>query len=344
MSSWCPSHDEADVWSNSIHQHEGHLPILVAANGRVLVREMAQLLEVSISKKALLKYDLADDLPLVECDINQVQQIVMNLITNASESLGQKEGTIRISTASLCCDRKYLDSISDSPHSSGEPPLPEGVYVSLEVSDTGCGMDLETQRRVFDPFFTTKFTGRGLGLAALRGIVYGHQGAVKIYSEVGKGSTFKVLLPAQEAAEKQGIKESPDGDFRHLWGDGIVLIVDDEDTVCDIAKEMLEELGASVLIASDGNQAIELFEKNCEKIVCVLLDLTMPGLDGTQVFHEMRRIKPDVKVILSSGYNEQDATQRFVGEGLAGFIQKPYTLAKLREKLNSVFQRPLPEE
>ena len=317
---------------------------LKAIDLSVLVREMAQLLEVSISKKAHLRYDLADDLPLVECDVNQVQQIVMNLITNASESLGQEEGTIRISTASQFCDRKYLDAVSEALEPNGEQPLQEGVYVSLEVSDTGCGMDLETQRKVFDPFFTTKFTGRGLGLAALRGIVCGHRGAVKIYSEVGKGSTFKILFPADEDLQNDRIEKFRDGDLHHLWQDGVVLVADDEAPVCDIATEMLEEMGLSVLIASDGNEAVEVFQKNFDKIVCVLLDLTMPGLDGTQVFQEMRRIKPDVKVILSSGYNEQDVTQRFVGQGLAGFIQKPYTLAKLKEKLNSVFRRAPPEE
>jgi two-component system cell cycle sensor histidine kinase/response regulator CckA len=302
-----------------------------------LVREMAQLLDVSISKKAVLMYNLDDDLPLVECDVNQIRQIVMNLITNASESLGQESGTIRISTASMFCDRKYLDTVSDRLQSSDEQPLPEGVYVSLEVSDTGCGMDLETQTKVFDPFFTTKFTGRGLGLAALRGIVYGHKGAVKVYSEAGKGSTFKVLFPAKKDVQKDPIEKTENGDFRDIWQERIVLIADDEAIVCNVAKEMLEELGLTVLTASDGNQAVEVFKENFDRIACVLLDLTMPGLDGSQVFYEMQRIKPDVRVILSSGYNEQDVTQRFVGTGLAGFIQKPYTIAKLTEKLNSVF-------
>lgn len=304
-----------------------------------LVREMAQLLDASISKKALLKYNLADDLPLVECDVNQVQQIVMNLVTNASESLVEESGTIRISTTTMFCDRTYLDTISEGLQPHGEPPPAEGVYVCLEVSDTGCGMDPETQRKVFDPFFTTKFTGRGLGLAVLRGIVCGHKGAVKIDSEIGKGSTFKVLFPAQKDRGNYRIEKFQDGDSLHVWRDGVVLVADDEATVRDIAKEMLEEIRLRVLIASDGNQAVEVFQKNFDKIVCVLLDLTMPGLDSTQVFDEMRLIKPDVKVILSSGYNEQDVTQRFLGKGLAGFIQKPYTLAQLTEKLNSVFRK-----
>jgi PAS domain S-box-containing protein len=303
-----------------------------------LVREMAQLLDVSISKKARLTYDLADDLPLIEVDVNQIQQIVMNLITNASESLGQESGVISLSTASMFCDRRYLDTVSQELQSIYEEPLPEGVYVSLEVSDTGCGMDLETRRKVFDPFFTTKFSGRGLGMAAVRGIVCGHKGGVKIYSEIGKGTTFKVLLPATMDPVMSRTQNSGDDHLHQVWHKEVILVVDDESTIRDIAKEMLEEIGLSVLTASDGNQALEVFKENADKISCVLLDLTMPGLDGTQVFHEMRIVRPEVKVILSSGYNEQDATQRFLDKGLAGFIQKPYSMDKLTEKLNEVLR------
>ena len=305
----------------------------------VMVREMAKLCHVSISKKARLTYDLADDLPLVEVDVNQIQQIVMNLITNASESLGQENGVISLSTASMFCDRRYLDSVSEELQSIYEEPLPEGVYVSLEVSDTGCGMDLETQKKVFDPFFTTKFSGRGLGMAAVRGIVCGHKAAVKIYSEVGKGTTFKVLFPAAKDQVVSRMQNAYDDDLYQVWHGEVVLVADDEATIRDIAKEMLEAIGLSVLTASDGNQAVEVFKDNADTISCVLLDLTMPGLDGTQVFHEMRRIRPDVKVILCSGYNEQDATQRFVDKKLAGFIQKPYSMDKLTERLNEVFRR-----
>jgi two-component system cell cycle sensor histidine kinase/response regulator CckA len=223
-----------------------------------------------------------------------------------------------------------------SPH---EEPLSEGLYVSLEVSDTGCGMDVETQRKVFDPFFTTKFWGRGLGMAAVRGIVRGHKGGIRIYSEVGKGTTFKVIFPAKTDLGTSSLKKLDNKGLRQFRQEGVVLVVDDEATVRDIAKEMLAEIGLRVITASDGYQAVEVFRENIDEISCVLLDLTMPGLDGTQVFQEMQAISSDVKVILSSGYNEQDATQRFVGKGLAGFIQKPYSMAKLAEKLNEVFSK-----
>jgi two-component system, cell cycle sensor histidine kinase and response regulator CckA len=302
-----------------------------------LVKEMAQLMEVSISKKAVLTYDLTDDLPIIQGDVNQIRQVVMNLITNASESLGRGTGVIRLCTSSAFCDRTYLDAMGAGAHTIHEEPLPEGLYVSLEVTDSGCGMDLETQSRVFDPFFTTKFSGRGLGMSAVLGIVRGHEGMVKIYSEIGKGTTFKILFPAGkdlDASQKPNLGEE---NLHQVLQEGLVLVADDETTVCNVAKEMLEEMGLTVLTAWDGNQAVEIFREHVDKILFVLLDLTMPGLDGAQAFREMRRLNPKVKVILSSGYNEQDVTQRFVGKGLAGFIQKPYTMVKLREKLNEVF-------
>jgi two-component system cell cycle sensor histidine kinase/response regulator CckA len=310
---------------------------LKSINLSILVKEMAQLLDVSISKKHLLTYNLAEDLPLFDGDVNQIQQIVMNLITNASESIGEEDGVIKLATGFVSCDRTCLDALREGGQASHEELLPEGIYVFLEVTDTGCGMDPETQSKIFDPFFTTKFSGRGLGMAAVLGIVKGHKGVVNVYSEVGKGSRFKVLFPARKDLQTGWMADAEDQSACELWHEGVVLVVDDEVTIINVATEMLEEIGLRVLTASDGSQAVEEFRRNVDRISCVLLDLTMPGLDGAQVFHEMRRINPQVKVVLSSGYNEQDVTQRFVGEGLAGFIQKPYTIAKLREKLNEVF-------
>jgi len=304
-----------------------------------LVKEMAQLLEVSISKKAVVTYDLVDGLPFIEGDVNQIQQIVMNLITNASESLDEEGGMIRLSTASAFCDGSYLTALRDETQYFSEEPLSEGMYVSLEVTDTGCGMDDETQSKVFDPFFTTKFSGRGLGMSAVLGIVQGHKGIIRIYSEIGRGTTFKILLPAREGSV---ISRTPVGDHHELfqpWEEGVVLVADDEAIIRRVVKGMLESMNLRVLTASDGNQAVEVFRENVDQISCVLLDLTMPGLDGLQAFREMRRINPNVEVILCSGYNEQEVTQRFVGKGLAGFIQKPYTLDKLKEKLNELFRK-----
>ncbi len=305
------------------------------------VEEMGHLLEVTISKKAVLKYNFAHDLPIFDGDATQIRQVIMNLITNASEAIGDKSGVVAISTGAMDCDRQYLDTCEMATHHSIlDKALPEGLYVYIEVADTGCGMDKETQQKIFDPFFTTKFTGRGLGMAALLGIVRGHKGTVKIYSEPGKGTTFKVLFPISENTDEKRARpqanqvaraDQPAGGFS-----GTVLIADDEESICAIGKLMLSRMGFDVLIAIDGRQAVEIFRQNADDIVCVLLDLTMPHLDGEQVFTEIRRMKPDIKVILSSGYNKQDATQRFAGKGLAGFIQKPYPSAKLTEIIRKI--------
>ena len=305
-----------------------------------LVKEMAHLLEVSISKKVVLKYNFAENLPPFDGDVTQIRQVVMNLITNASEAIGDKSGAIALSTGAMDCDRAYLDGVNEVLRAGLDEPLPEGVYTYVEVADTGCGMDAETIQKIFDPFFTTKFTGRGLGMSAVLGIVRGHQGAIKIYSEVGKGTTFKLLFPASEPPEEERelaqAKQGTSEDVPVPGFSGTILLVDDEETVRVVSKQMLERMGFTVLTAPDGREALKVFREHAGEIVCVLLDLTMPHMDGDEAFREMRRLHPGVTVILCSGYNEQDATQRFPGKGLAGFIQKPYTLAALEEKLREV--------
>ncbi len=293
-----------------------------------VVREMTHLLKISISKKAVLRLDFADDLPAVEADATQIRQIIMNLITNASEAIGDISGVISISTGAMECDRDYLaETYLDE-------QLEEGVYVYIEVSDSGCGMDEETRSRIFDPFFTTKFTGRGLGLAAVLGIIRGHNGAIKVYSEPGKGTTFKALFPAVDQPAEPILKKSGGiGDWR---GSGSVLLVDDEETVRVVAKSMLEEAGFEVLTAADGREAVEIFEKHAGEITLVLLDMTMPHMGGEEAFREIRRIRGDARVILSSGYNEQEITSRFSGKRLAGFIQKPYQYDVLVEKIRAL--------
>jgi len=304
-----------------------------------LVDEMSHLLEISISKKAVLKYNFADNLPKIDGDATQIRQIVMNLITNASEAIGDKSGVIALSTGAMHCDRAYLDEINEAVSTGLDESLPEGIYVYLEAADTGCGMDKETVEKVFDPFFTTKFTGRGLGMSATLGIVRGHKGTIKIYSEVGKGTTFKVLFPASGlSGEGAAILERDEGVAKDWQGKGTVLIVDDEETVCVVGKQMLQRAGFDVLIARDGRKGVDVFREHADEIVCVLLDLTMPHMDGEEAFREMRRIRSDVKVILCSGYNMQDATQRFAGKGLADFLQKPYSVDGLMKKLLAILR------
>jgi PAS domain S-box-containing protein len=302
-----------------------------------IIREMAHLLEVSISKNAVISYELFENLPTFEGDATQIRQVIMNLITNASEAIGEKSGVITLSTGGIYCGRAYLDNCNEVIRAGLNEPLSEGLYTYIEVTDTGCGMDSGTIEKVFDPFFTTKFTGRGLGMSAVLGIVRGHKGALKIASEVNKGTTFTVLFPANEPCDYVLAERSEGETVDKAWrGSGTVLIVDDEETVRAVAQQMLDNMGFSVLTASDGSEALHIFRRHYKQIVCVLLDLTMPHMDGVKAFQAMRLLHPQARVILCSGYNEREATQRFAGKGLSGFIQKPYDMAVLRKKLMGV--------
>jgi signal transduction histidine kinase/CheY-like chemotaxis protein len=295
-----------------------------------LIGDMAQLLRVSVAKKASLRLELQPDLPTVAADPTQLRQILLNLVVNASDSLGGGSGSITVATGATQCDRGYLRSAYLN------EDLPEGRYVFIEVADTGCGMDEETRLRIFDPFFTTKFIGRGLGLAATLGIVRGHNGTVKVYSEPRVGTTFKVLLPAITPSAVRSRSTAVAAQWR---GHGVVLLVDDERTVRTIGAKMLERLGFEVLLAEDGLVGVEKYRDHAGRIDVVILDMTMPGLSGEEAFGELRKIRSDVRVLLTSGYNEQEATNRFIGKGLAGFLQKPFQLTTLREKLCQILDR-----
>lgn len=297
-----------------------------------LVEEMAHLLSVTISKKVVIKYHFCEQVPPVMADATQVRQVVMNLITNASEAVGEKSGVVVVTTGAMHCDEAYLKTTY-----LGEG-LPEGQYSYVEVSDTGQGMDAETLVRIFDPFFTTKFTGRGLGLAAVLGIVRGHKGAIKVYSELKQGTTFKVLLPAEAGQTAQPLADIA---AQGLAGTGLVLVADDEETVRSVARSMLERAGYAVIEACDGQDAVVKFQARASEIRAVVLDMTMPHLDGEACFREIRRIRQDIKVLMTSGYNEQDVVSRFTGKGLAGFLQKPYTLNQLLAALTEILSNKL---
>ena len=296
-----------------------------------LIEDTTQLLQVSISKKALLRFHLDRNLPPIVADSTQIRQVLMNLVINASDAIGERSGVISITTGMVRADRQYLDRAFQA------PDIPIGDYVFMEVSDTGSGMSPEVQARIFEPFFTSKFTGRGLGLAAVSGIVHGHKGALKVYSEPGKGSSFKFLLPiaGREADNITGISRQSQPPLR---AEGTILVVDDEETVQAVASRMLESMGFRVLLASDGRHALNVYADHRDAIVGVLMDLTMPRLDGEETFRELRRVDPQVRVLLMSGYNEQDAIARFVGKGLAGFIQKPFSIEDLKASLRSILR------
>ncbi len=296
-----------------------------------LVREMGHLLQAVIPKKITLRYDFAEALPAVEGDPSELRQVVMNLITNAAEAIGDETGVITVRTGMLEADRQYLATTYLA------EDVPAGTYVCLEVSDTGCGMDEQTKARIFDPFFTTKFTGRGLGLAAVLGIVRGHRGAIKIYSEPGRGTAFKVLLPcSQQPAVDLETKDEPISDWD---GSGAILVADDEEVVRAVSRKTLEGQGFTVLTAANGPEALKLLGDHADEVVLVLLDLTMPRMSGLETFSKMRRVRRDVPIILSSGYNEDEAIGDFAGKDLAGFIQKPFDPKSLIRKVREVLRK-----
>ncbi len=295
-----------------------------------IVREMSHILEISISKKAVIKYNLANIPVIIKADPTQIRQVIMNLITNASEAIGEKSGVISIYTGLTYYDHLQLLEVYL------DEKLPEGMYASLEVSDTGCGMDEVTKEKLFDPFFTTKQTGRGLGLASVLGIIRGHGGTIRLYSELGKGTTFKILIPSAGEFIKHTLEE--ESGLQEWRGHGTVLLVDDEETVLSVARKMIEYLGFNVITAENGREAVEIFNDRQNEIDCVVLDLTMPNMNGEEAFREMRKIKNDVRVILSSGYNRQKISKQFTCKGLVGIIQKPYLLNVLQKVLREALE------
>ncbi len=293
-----------------------------------LIEDTTHLLQISIAKNCVLRFNFAPALPPIQADATQLRQVIMNLVINASEAIGSRSGVLAISTGVARVDAEYLKGFR--PDASPSP----GDYVYVEVSDNGCGMDAATLKRIFDPFFTTKFTGRGLGLAAVLGIVRGHKGGLKVYSEVGKGTTFKLFFPVASGPTQDSASPFPSA--APFQGSGHVLVVDDEETVRTVAARMLERLGFSVTLATDGREGMERFRGDPLRYTLVLLDLTMPHLDGEETFRQMRQLNPQVRVILTSGFNQQEAVNRFTGKGLAGFVQKPFELASLVQVIRSV--------
>ncbi|MEZ4493997.1 MAG: PAS domain S-box protein [Dehalococcoidia bacterium] len=290
-----------------------------------LVEEIPHLLRTSIGKGVTLRYDLTRDIPAVEADPTQLRQVVMNLVINASDAIGQEEGVISVATGVVDADREYLRSV----YIPGDPK--PGRYCYLEVRDSGSGMSQETLAKIFDPFFTTKFTGKGLGLAAVLGIVRGHKGTIKVESAPGQGTTFRLLLPAaDEAVEGTTVKARTEAGWQ---GMGIVLVVDDEDSVRHVTGRALKTMGFEVIDAEDGQAGLELFKARHQDIACVLMDLTMPRMNGETAALQMKEIDPSVPIVLMSGFDEGEMATRFRDAGMAAFVQKPFEIRTLREAM-----------
>jgi PAS domain S-box-containing protein len=306
------------------------------------VKAMAQLMESSIPRTVSLDIQLAEGLPPVEADVAQFQQVVLNLIINGAEAVGVEPGTITVSSGVMHCDEEYLRQSAFSGDGLTEEQEP-GEYCYLEVSDTGEGMTLEVVEKIFEPFYTTKFTGRGLGLAAVQGIIRGHGGALIIRSEPGVGSTFRVLFPSCEEGETAVLGSGSESlesileESRPAMAKGLILIADDENHVRDVARRTLERFGLEVLTASDGREALEVYSARSDEIDGVLLDLTMPRMGGEECLRKILEIRHDAKVILMSGYSEQETQDRFEGKRVVGFLEKPFNSRQLSTVLLAAF-------
>jgi two-component system cell cycle sensor histidine kinase/response regulator CckA len=295
-----------------------------------LVSEVSTLIRASISKKITLVIDVPEDCPLVEADRTQLQQLVMNLVINGGEAIGDEAGTLTVRVRT-----EHFTERRERPRAEGFP-IVTGDYVRIDVTDTGQGMDPETRGRIFEPFFTTKFLGRGLGLSAALGIVRGHRGAISVRSEPGRGTTFTVLLPVPRDHRRLHRTSGHTGVERDLQGAGTILVADDEEGVRSLVASVLEDAGYTVELAEDGAQAVERLRALGDSVRLILLDFTMPILGGAEAATELRRIQPEIPIVAMSGYGDIEVMQRFSEPGVDDFLAKPFTPDQLAAKVRDV--------
>jgi PAS domain S-box-containing protein len=313
------------------------LMLAFSGHGKFIVEEMnlaeqieeaAVLSDAGVPEGVRVEYTLDKSVAPIHADSAQLLQLFKHILTNAIEALEGRSGVIRVQVGSMAATREFLSEchIDDG--------IPAGQYVFLKIEDTGRGMDAEAVRRVCDPFFTTKFMGRGLGMAAVLGIVRGHAGALRVTSKPSVGTTVLALFPAAgKGPEEKAEAEAKANQWR---GSGLVLLVDDEEPVRNVGKRMLERIGFSVVTAGDGDEGVALYERLQDRVRCVLLDLTMPRMNGETAFREIRRIRKNAPIVVSSGYTREEVAEKFKDKGLTGFIQKPYQSGKLLETLRSI--------
>jgi PAS domain S-box-containing protein len=305
--------------------------VLTQINVTALVDEMVTMLKSTTSQNVTIIPDLATALPPLKGDASQLRQVVMNLIINASEAIGEAQGVIKISLECVAIGAAQLET----DHLGTR--IPVGGYICMEVSDTGCGMDDETKRRIFEPFYSTKFSGRGLGMSATLGIITAHKGALQLASVPGQGSTFKIYLPVQHngsaiEAPQQQVKSAP-------WkGSGTILLVEDEEQVLLIVKTMLQVMGFTIVEANNGREALEVYRKNAAKISLVVTDMGMPVMDGYELFRELKALNPKLPIIITSGYGDAVITSRIPRNDIAGLVSKPYRFDQLRDVLKNVVE------
>lgn len=323
------SHHAADLCKQML-AYSGKCPLMMdSLNISELVRDIGKLLDISTGKHVEVGYKLANPIRLIHADKTQAQQIVMNLLINANEAIGDKEGKVTMTTGMMNVDRKFLSSCY-----ADKTVLP-GDYVFVDVRDNGCGMDKTTLDRMFEPFFTTKFTGRGLGMSAILGIVRSHAGAVFVQSEEGKGTCIRVLFPSLESESlitiEQDVKASHAVDL--VKHEGLILVVDDEEILREIAGMMLEDMGYQVVFAENGLQALDVFSQHIDDIDLVLLDLTMPKMGGEACMEALRDLRGNVPILITSGYSEEQCTK------FDNFLAKPYSEDLFQEKVNAALHQ-----
>jgi signal transduction histidine kinase/ActR/RegA family two-component response regulator len=291
-----------------------------------IVEEMSRLLRASIPRNITLARDFPEELPGIEADATQIRQILMNLVINAAEAIGEEEGVITLSAGV----EQVEGSQPAADYWHGGPAT--APYVYLRVADSGRGMDEQTKARIFEPFFSTKFAGRGLGLAAVLGIVRGHRGGIRVETRLKSGTKFTVLFPrsAKTPAQRSVAAAAAEHPIR---GEGTVLVVDDERAIRSLIRRVLERRGFSIVTANDGAEALQIFRKQSDSIVLVVLDLTMPRMGGRETLERLRAIRPDVSTILTSGYN-QDVIESMIVEPTA-FLHKPFTPRELLAAVSS---------
>jgi PAS domain S-box-containing protein len=304
---------------------------ITKVNMAIQVDETVVMLKSSLPQNTVIKTNLSASIPMIEGDASQLNQVVMNLIINASEAIGTVQGEVNVSLAKFdVIAGKTLEDCNGK-------PIPSGEYVCLEVTDNGCGMDETTISRLFEPFYTTKLTGRGLGMSAVLGIIKSHAGVLQLFSELGQGTTFKVYLPAID--ELTGDANESTSTASESWqGNGTILLVEDEEQFRYMAKELLEMFGFTVLEAVNGKQALEMYQKNAKEIMLVVTDIGMPVMDGYELFEKLKKLNQELPIIIFSGYGDGEVKARIRSDNIAGIISKPCNADKLLEVLKSVVE------
>ena len=279
-------------------------------------------------KEIQIKMDLATDIWTVEVDRGQIDQALLNLYVNAWQAMPHG-GDLYLKTENVVLDAEFVNS---KPYK-----VDPGDYIKITVTDTGIGIDMETRERIFEPFFTTKEMGRGtgLGLASVYGVIKNHGGYINVYSEIDQGTTFTIYLPASRKKIEKQIEKTV---ATLALGTGTILLIDDEEMIIKVGKELLQELGYDVLSARSGQEAMELYEKNADKIDLVIMDMIMPGMGGGETFDRLKKINPDIKVLLSSGYSINGQASKILERGCDGFIQKPFNLIQLSDKISQIIR------